>query len=198
MMMNCMEQNPSWQANSSLASQPIVHVWWSPKFHYSSHNSRPLIPILSQINPADALSPSFLNVRFNIILSSMSRSTEWSHNSRFPHQNPARTSLHPREYHTTHSYHSPGLNCPTSIWWGASVMKYFFTRFSSTSCYFLSLPHKVSSAWTFSLCALVLTVRRNVSRSYRTTGKITVPYILRRQKWTYDILDRQVASIPRI
>jgi hypothetical protein len=84
-----MEQNPSWQANSSLASQSIVLVWWSPKVHYSGHNSRPFIPILSKINPADALSPSFLKVRFSIILSSTSRSTEWSHSSRFFQQNPA-------------------------------------------------------------------------------------------------------------
>lgn len=84
-----MGQNPSWQANRSLASQSIVHVLWSPKVHYSGHNWRQLIPILRQINPADALSPSFLKVRFSIILSSTSRSTEWSHSSRFSHQNPA-------------------------------------------------------------------------------------------------------------
>jgi len=129
-----MEQNPSWQADSSLAIQPIFRVLWCPKIHYSGHNSRPLIPILSEINPADALSPSFLKVRFNIILSSTTRSTEWSHSSRFPHQNPARTSFHPLMYHMTHSYHSPWLNCPNSIWWGVPIMNHFIMRFSSTSC----------------------------------------------------------------
>jgi hypothetical protein len=193
-----MDQSPSWQANSSLASQSTAHVLWRPKDHYSGTNSRPLIPILSQINPLNAPPPNFLKVRFNIILSSTSRSTEWSHSSSFPHQNPPRTSLHPCMCYMTHPYHSPWLSCSKSIWWGVPIVKHFIMRFSSTCCYFLFLIHKVSSVWTSSLNALTLTVRGKVSRPYKTTGKITVQYILRSQMWRHNILDRRVASTARI
>ena len=52
-----MELSPSWEANSSLASQEIARILWNPKVHYRIHNSPPHISILSQISPIKALSP---------------------------------------------------------------------------------------------------------------------------------------------
>jgi hypothetical protein len=91
----CMEQSPSWEANLFLASQEIPRILWEQKVHYRIHTFRPPVPILSQIDPADAPKSHFLKTRLNIILLSTPRSSKWSLSLMFSHQNPVYTSTLP-------------------------------------------------------------------------------------------------------
>jgi hypothetical protein len=49
-----MKQRPFCAANISLASLQIPRILWNPQVHYRTHNSAPLIPVISHMNPANA------------------------------------------------------------------------------------------------------------------------------------------------
>jgi len=89
---NSMEQRPSWEADSHSTSQEFPRFLRNPKVHYRLHNSSPLVPILNQMQPVHIFPPYFPKIHSNIILPSMTRSSEWPLHFRFADQNFVRTS----------------------------------------------------------------------------------------------------------
>jgi hypothetical protein len=54
-----MELSPFREAASYAAIQEFHKMLWNPKFHYFIHESRPLVPVVSQIDPVHTI-PSCL------------------------------------------------------------------------------------------------------------------------------------------
>ena len=74
---NAMQQSPSRNANRNTASLEISQTLWNPNVRYRFQKSPPPFPILSHINPVHASPSDFLQIHFNIILASTSRSPKW-------------------------------------------------------------------------------------------------------------------------
>jgi len=117
-----MQHSPSSEANSSSASQEIPHILWNQKVHYRIHNSPPPVPILSQLDPVHPLTPHFLKIHLNIILSSTPGSPKWSLTYRFVHQNSVYASpLHHTRYIPRQSHYSQ-FDQLKNIWWAVQII----------------------------------------------------------------------------
>ena len=92
------EQIPSWEANSSSASQEIPRILWNLTVHYRVHKSPPPVHNLRQINPIYASPFRFLEIYFNIILSSTPSYSSWFYplniNCSWQHCEQTRNTLH--------------------------------------------------------------------------------------------------------
>ena len=69
---NSMKQGPSRKAASSLPSREFLRNLPKPKVHYRVHNSPPVVPVDSQMNPIHSRPSCFIQTHFNIIVLSNS------------------------------------------------------------------------------------------------------------------------------
>ena len=124
-----MAQSPSWEADWFGVSQEIPRILLNPMVHYRTHKRPPTVPILGQPNPVHIPTSHLLEIRPNIILTSMSSSPQWSLSLRFPHQDPIR---HPLLNHTRH------MPCPSHS--SRTILGEEYRSLSSPSCSLLYSP----------------------------------------------------------
>ena len=137
-----MEHSPSWEADSSSASQEIPHILWNPKVHYRIHKCPPPVPILSQLDPVHT--PT--SWRSILILSSHLRLGLPSDLflSGFPIKIlytsllSSHTRYMPRLSHSSLFYH------PNNIGRGVQIIKLLSMQLSPLHCYLVPLRPKYS------------------------------------------------------
>jgi hypothetical protein len=72
-----MKWSPYSETNTNLVNQEILRILRSLKVHYRAHNSLPVDPLPSQMNPVHVLKPYFFKVHFHIIFLPTPRSPKW-------------------------------------------------------------------------------------------------------------------------
>ena len=107
-----MEQSPSWEANSSSASQEIPCILWNQRFIIPFTTAHPLS--LSWVTAVQSLSPLPTPWRsiFNICHPSAPRSSKWLLSLRTSQQNPIWTSPVPHMCLMSCPSHSPWFDYP--------------------------------------------------------------------------------------
>jgi hypothetical protein len=132
------------------------------------------------MNPVYTTKSSFLKIPFNIILPSTPKSSEWLLPFRLSN-NFVRISHLPHARYMPRPTHPPWSDHPNTIWWRVQIMALLIMQFSPASRHFIPLrskyfpKHMLSN--TLHVCSY-LDVRDPVSHPYKTTGRITVLYIL--------------------
>jgi hypothetical protein len=118
------KHSPSWEANTSWASQHIIRILFNPKVHYRIHNSPPPAPILSQIDSVHVPHPTS---RKSILILSSHLRLGLSSGS-LPQVSPLKPFMQLSSPHTCYipwPSHSSWFNHPNDIWWGVQSIKLF-------------------------------------------------------------------------
>jgi hypothetical protein len=126
-----MQLSPSWETATCATAQEFPNILWKPKVHYRVHLSPPLVPILTQTNPVYIISFYLCKIYLNIILPSMSRSSEWSLSFRLSHQNPICTPLLLHTCYMPCQSHPHWLDHSNSTWRRVEATQLLSMQFST-------------------------------------------------------------------
>ena len=125
-----MEQNPSWEANSSSACWEIPSTLWILKVHYHTHNIPPPVPVLIQINPNHV--PSyFLNIHLILLYLLHLDLPSGLFPSGFPTKSHAPVPLH---WQATFPPHSSRFDHAGTICWGVWIIMLIVTYSTPLPC----------------------------------------------------------------
>jgi hypothetical protein len=135
-LMNYMEQNPFWEANSRSTSQEIPCLLWNPKVHCHIPKSPPLVRIQSK--------PSYPVSRRSILIisSHLHRRLPGFLLLRFSNEDFICISLLP--ICATYPAHLIFRRLVTVLLFCVQITKFFIMHFSTHSLYFLPLRYKYS------------------------------------------------------
>ena len=128
-----MQEGPSWEANSYSTSNKILCIFWTSKIHYRVHNSLPLDPTLSQINPVNAL-PTHIR---DILIISYYLGLGFP-SGLLPSGFPTKTLcifVLPHTCHMPRPWYPHWFYEPNCIWWGVQTIKLTIMHFSPAICY---------------------------------------------------------------
>jgi len=152
-----MEQSPSWEANSHSANNEISRLSFNQKVHYCVHNSPPVAPILSQMNPVHTFPRYFLKIHFNIILPTTSMPSAWSLPFRFLNQRIIKIYLSHSCYMARPS-HPPWFDHPNHICWRLKVTKLDVSLFPIHN---KGGMQNMSSSWAWRNVGVILALKRS-------------------------------------
>jgi hypothetical protein len=132
------ERSRSAETKSSTANHEIPWVLHNPEVHYLIHNSMPLVPVLTHMNPVHAFLSSFFKTYVNIILPSIPSSPKQF----FPSGLTTKPCMH-FSYHShvpdtltiSYSLHEH----PKNIWWRIYSMESFIMQFPPVYYHYLHL-----------------------------------------------------------
>jgi hypothetical protein len=128
-----MEKSPWSEAGNCSDGQETDHFSQNLKFHYQVHNSLPVNPTLSQMNPVYTLISCSLRFILILFFHQCLGLSKWSLPFTFHDYNFVCISHLPHVSYMSHPHHSPWFDCPNNIWWRVKL-------WSSSLCNFLHCP----------------------------------------------------------